>query len=303
MAATRCKPPKFNPVGGNFDFFLDRFEACAKANNSTDDQKRADLLCLIPDDVYHKLQRLLFPKTPSVATYEEVSSALKSHYSPKRSAVCERYRFNQRKQEPNETITDFNNALQEMTAHCEFGNFLHSALLDRLIAGLRSEAIRARLLAMPANEASWERAFSIAKEMEDAGHGDAKYVPPQSDLPRPSTSAATSVQTPRPPNPNSARTVPDGSQETTEQRGRQQQRASVPAMHSGRPRPNNASRSLNNGVKLMNYQKGVASAQRKLTYEPKDKGYICQDCGKGCSSEGKLKMHARTHTGSYNGEC
>lgn len=303
MAATHGKLPEFNPEGGNFEIFLDRFEMYAKVNNFTGYQKHAFFLCAIPEDVYGKLQGLLFPKMSRHATYEEVSSALKNHYSPKRSAVFERYRFNQRKQELNETITDFNNALKEMAAQCEFGDFLQRALLDRLIAGLRSEAIRVRLLAMPDDEASWERAFSIAKEMEDAGHGDAKYVPPQSGLSRPSTSAATSVQTPRPPNPKSARTVPDGSQETTEQRGRQQQRASVPAMHSGRPRPNNASRSLNHGVKRMNYQKGVASAQRKLTYEPKGKGYICQVCGKRCSSEGKLEMHARTHTGSYNGEC
>ncbi|XP_077530460.1 uncharacterized protein LOC144142676 [Haemaphysalis longicornis] len=223
MAATHGKLPEFNPDGGNFDVFLERFETYAEANDVTGDQKRAVFLTALPAEVYPTLQALLFPKTHRQASFEEVSSALKTFYSPRGSVVSARYRFNKRKQHPSETITDFIIAMREIAAHCKFGGFLQDALRDRLIVGLRNKSIRDRLLVMPDEEASWEKACHIAKEMEAVG------VQPLSSPARTSTTTAniaapqsdTSVkgETPTASKAKVPMTMPHGTKQMTEEGG------------------------------------------------------------------------------------
>lgn len=194
MAATLARLEEFNPEGGNFDVYLERFELFAAVNGIADDRKRQLFLATIGNDAYLTLRRLLSPKTPIEASFEEAASVLRNHYSPRRSVVSQRCRFGQRKQKPNETITDFIVAIKKIAAECEFGGFLQEALRDRLVTGLRSDAIRRRLLAMPDEELSWERTCSVATELEAADRV-AKDVPPSGDgiAWQASTSAAYSV--------------------------------------------------------------------------------------------------------------
>ncbi|KAH9380442.1 hypothetical protein HPB48_020005 [Haemaphysalis longicornis] len=224
MAATHGKLPEFNPDGGNFDVFLERFETYAEANDVTGDQKRAVFLTALPAEVYPTLQALLFPKTHRQASFEEVSSALKTFYSPRGSVVSARYRFNKRKQHPSETITDFIIAMREIAAHCKFGGFLQDALRDRLIVGLRNKSIRDRLLVMPDEEASWEKACHIAKEMEAVGvqplSSPARTSTTTANIAAPQSDTSVKVGTPTATKANGCKgKVPHGTKQMTEEGG------------------------------------------------------------------------------------
>ncbi|KAG0418699.1 hypothetical protein HPB47_004656, partial [Ixodes persulcatus] len=72
-------------------------------------------------------------------------------------------------------------ALKTIAATCAFGIFLEEALRDRLIAGLRNEAICCRLFAMDNKDATWERVFNMAKTMK-AAKNDTKEMLPVSTL-------------------------------------------------------------------------------------------------------------------------
>ncbi|XP_077565114.1 uncharacterized protein LOC144180699 [Haemaphysalis longicornis] len=175
MASNFGKLPEFQPDSGNIDVYLERFELFATANDIAEEKKLQLFLTAIGEKAYVTLRSLLLPKMPSKVTFEEATSVLKKHYAPKRSVVTERYRFNQRKQEAHESVTEFVVELKKLAATCEFGAFLEDALRDRLIAGIQADAIRCRLLAMTDAELTWDRACSIATAMETATQ-DAKKV-------------------------------------------------------------------------------------------------------------------------------
>lgn len=168
MATTVGKLPEFHPDDGNFEVYLERFEVFAAANDIAEGKKLPVFLTAIGEKAYVTLRSLLLPKTPTKASFTEVVDVLKKHYAPKRSMVTERYRFHQRKQQPHETVADFIVELKKLAATCEFSTFLTEALRDQLVAGLRTEGVRCRLLAMPDDEVTWERACSVAIAMEAA---------------------------------------------------------------------------------------------------------------------------------------
>lgn len=168
MATTVGKLPEFQQEDGNFEVYLERFEVFAAANDIAEDKKLPLFLTAIGEKAYVTLRSLLLPKAPAKASFTEVVDVLKKHYAPKRSLVTERYRFHQRKQEPHETVADFIVEVKKLAATCEFGAFLTEALRDRLVAGIRTEGVRCRLLAMPDEEVTWERACSVAMAMEAA---------------------------------------------------------------------------------------------------------------------------------------
>ncbi|XP_037561282.1 uncharacterized protein LOC119440448 [Dermacentor silvarum] len=168
MATVVGKLLEFDSNSGSLDVFVERFELYTSANEVAEAKKLHLFLSAIGEEAYVTLRSLLLPKTPSTATYKEVVAALQKHYSPRRSVVSERYHFNQRKQAPQESVTDFVVQLKKLAASCDFGSFLEQSLRDRLIAGLNSEAIRCRLLAMTDIELTWDRAFNIATAMEMA---------------------------------------------------------------------------------------------------------------------------------------
>ncbi|XP_037576862.2 uncharacterized protein LOC119459102 [Dermacentor silvarum] len=168
MATTYGKLPEFCPDSGNIDVYLERFELFAKANGIDDGKKLEVFLTIIGEKAYVTLRSLLLPKTPTEVKYEDAKKVLQQHYALKRSVVTERYHFYRRNQESNETIAQFLVELKRLAATCSFGNFLQEALRDRLIAGLRSDTIRCRLLALPDDEVTWERVCKVATAMEAA---------------------------------------------------------------------------------------------------------------------------------------
>ncbi|XP_037528631.1 uncharacterized protein LOC119405877 [Rhipicephalus sanguineus] len=157
MATTYGKLPEFCPDSGNIDVYLERFELFAKANE-TDDEKKLEVFLTI-------IRR---PKSPTEVKYEDAKKVLQQHYVLKRSVVTERYHFYRRNQEANETIAQFLVKLKRLAATCSFGSFLQEALRDHLIAGLRSDTIRCRLLELPDDAVTWKGVCKVATAMEAA---------------------------------------------------------------------------------------------------------------------------------------
>nr|XP_037288714.1 uncharacterized protein LOC119181564 [Rhipicephalus microplus] len=170
------KLPEFAPGSGSFDVFVERFELYPTVNEIAEAKKLHPFLSAIGEEAYETLRSLLLPKTPSTSSYPEVMSALKKHYSPRRSVVSERYHFNQRKQASQETVAEFVVQLKKLASLCDFGAFLEQALRDRPIAGLHSEVLRCLLLAMSDSELTWDRVCNTATAMEAAAKNAVEMV-------------------------------------------------------------------------------------------------------------------------------
>ncbi|XP_037560790.1 uncharacterized protein LOC119439830 [Dermacentor silvarum] len=167
MATTLGKLPEFCPDTANIDVYLERFELFAKANEIDAGKKLEVFLTVLGEKAYVTRRSLLLPKTPTEVKYEDATKVLKQHYAPKRSVVTERY-FYRRNQESSETIAQFLVELKRLAATCSFGTFLQEALRERLIAGLWSDTIRCRLLALPDDEVTWDRVCKVFTAMEAA---------------------------------------------------------------------------------------------------------------------------------------
>ncbi|XP_037561113.1 uncharacterized protein LOC119440260 [Dermacentor silvarum] len=168
MATTLGKLPEFCPDTGNIDVYLERFELFAKANEIDAGKKLEVFLTVLREKAFVTLRSLLLPKRPTEVKYEDATKVLQQHYAPKRSVVTERYHFYRRNQESSETIAQFLVELKRLAATCSFGTFLQEALRDRLIAGLRSDNIQCRLLALPDDEVTWDRVCKVSTVMEAA---------------------------------------------------------------------------------------------------------------------------------------
>ena len=92
---------------------------------------------------YHLLRDLFSPDKPQDKTLADVYKKLTEHYEPTPIVIAERFRFHQRNQAPQESITTF---LAELAIHCDFGDKLTEVLRDRFVCGLRNSGIQRRLL-------------------------------------------------------------------------------------------------------------------------------------------------------------
>ena len=79
---------------------------------------------------------------------------------------CREFRFHNRRQQCGETVADYLADLRKLAIHCEFSEFLEDALCDRLVCGLKDEAMQRRLLGEA--DLSLKKAFEITQAMEAA---------------------------------------------------------------------------------------------------------------------------------------
>ena len=80
--------------------------------------------------------------------------------------IAERFKFHRRNQGEGEGIAKYMAELRKLADRCQFGGYLEEALRDRLVCGLRDEAIQRKLLTMDALTLS--RAYEITHGMETA---------------------------------------------------------------------------------------------------------------------------------------
>ena len=147
MAVATAKMDEFQPESESIEAYLERVEIYFDVNAVEDDKKVAVFLNSLGGKTYTLLRNLLAPAKLSTKTLEELSTALKNHFAPKRVVIAERFHFYRRNQAPGESIAEFVAELRKLSTHCNFkDNQLEEALRDRLVCGLRSVATQWRLL-------------------------------------------------------------------------------------------------------------------------------------------------------------
>ena len=148
------RPPfdGFNPDSVDIESYLERLQEYfiaydIKSETETAAKRRAILLTSIGSNVYRVLKDLSYPDAPNTKTFDQLATLLRSHYTPTRLKVAERYRFHSASQRPGQSIIDFVRELKRLAGTCEFTNEqLNDSLRDRFIWGLRSEQIKRKLL-------------------------------------------------------------------------------------------------------------------------------------------------------------
>ncbi|KAL1476712.1 hypothetical protein MTO96_036303 [Rhipicephalus appendiculatus] len=153
--------------------YLERLQFYFTANGVVEEEQQRAVLCSVCGlATYAILRTLCLPATPAETPYADIVSKLTAHFTPKPSAIARRFSFHKRSQQPGESIADCVADLRRLSEHCEFGVSLEDLLRDRLVCGVRDEALQRRLLAETAldfkNACEKAVAAEYAKAVESA---------------------------------------------------------------------------------------------------------------------------------------
>lgn len=159
--------------GTSFTEWAERLNSVFRLNKIQEGDKKDYFATLCGPAVYSEV-RLLFPNDSyDEINFDEMIKKLKSRFDKSESEVIQRFNFNHRVQQPDETIEDFVLSVKLQAEFCFFENFKQKAILDRIIAGVRDKALQQRLLSeenLTLQNAeklvvTWEIASNNAKKM------------------------------------------------------------------------------------------------------------------------------------------
>ena len=157
-------PEAFTPGSEDWSLYAQRFQHFLLANSITEEsQKLHLLLVLVGNLTFRLLTNLVAPRQLGELMFKEALTELEHHFKPKPVKIAKCFRFYKRNQQTGETVSEYVAELQRLATTCEFGTLLNKALCDRLVCGLREEAMQRRLLAEPL-----KRACELAQGMEAA---------------------------------------------------------------------------------------------------------------------------------------
>lgn len=141
------KVGEFNASSGNWTLYVERLEMYFKVNDVKPTLWVPTLIAVMGDEAYELLSNLVSPKKPADLGYAEVVEVLRNHLQPKPSELAERYRFRQRRQLSEESVSQYVTELKKLAKNCNFGAGLEENLRDQFVCGLKSDVIRQRLFA------------------------------------------------------------------------------------------------------------------------------------------------------------
>ena len=98
---------------------------------------------------YKLIKTLVAPAAVTDVTFDEIAALVQTHYQPKPSVIMRRFRFNTCIRHPGENITAFIARLRDLAAHCEYGDNTVELIRDRIVCGIRDDALQRSLLSVP----------------------------------------------------------------------------------------------------------------------------------------------------------
>lgn len=152
MTNEYCRPPVGLSLDGNvaenWRKFKQQFQIYMKASGS--EKKESDVKVAIFLNAVGEEGIELFNtfdlSEGDQNDYDKVVNAFERHIAPKRNVVVERFIFNKRVQELNESFDNFYTDLKKLVKSCEFGDQADSVVRDRIVLGIADTGLQERLL-------------------------------------------------------------------------------------------------------------------------------------------------------------
>ena len=172
MARPPTRTPKlgslqeFNPDIEAFSAYIERTKAYFAVNDVPTKKKVLVLISVIGAQNYSLLRSLTAPDLPQDSSFDELVALLTKHFEPQPLVIAQRFHFYRRNQAATESIAAYVAELRRLSTHCDFAEFLDSALRDRLVCGIRSESAQKRLLSEA--DLTLKKAMELAQGMEAA---------------------------------------------------------------------------------------------------------------------------------------
>ena len=167
MAATFGSIEEFDGNKEEWPQYVERLGHYFEANSIEDaDKKRAVFLSVVGPATYKILRNLFAPDKVGDKTFAECVNVLTRHFNPVPSEIVERCKFHSRFRRAGESVSTFVAELRRLSEFCNFGEVLEDMIRDRLVCGIRDDAIQKRLLSE--SKLTYDKAVEIALNQEQA---------------------------------------------------------------------------------------------------------------------------------------
>lgn len=183
---------EFNLRSGKWNTYISQLTAWFDISDVKPDDRAKYLIAVVGTETLDLIIDLCYPSVPDEVSYDDIVSKVREHLSPKRSELAERMCFRACKQTAEQSISEYVAQLKQFAQKCNFTGitYLEENLRDQLVYGMRSEAIRFRLLTE--TKLTFSHAVEIATSLEAADR-DSKASGPGS-VAGATTSAAMSMK-------------------------------------------------------------------------------------------------------------
>ena len=125
----------------------DAYEEVTDLQNKTNRLRVATFITCIGKEALEVHNGLPFASEEEKSNMTKVLELWETHYIGKTNVIYERYKFNNRSQEQTESIdAAYVNALRALAESCDFGALKDQLIRDRIMCGVRDNALRRKLL-------------------------------------------------------------------------------------------------------------------------------------------------------------
>ena len=92
------------------------------------------------------MQRIFTTLPSENAKFDDAKQVLENYFAPKRNFVSEHYKFQSRKQKPDESIDAYPTVLRELAKSCNFGVLEVEMIHNQIMEKCASKSLRQKLL-------------------------------------------------------------------------------------------------------------------------------------------------------------
>ena len=160
-------PAHFNfQQPGEWTRWLRRFERFRQAFDleKKSDEKQVNALVYAMGDEANDILRSFHLSDADAKKYKTVKEKFDEYFISRRNVIYERAKFNQRKQEPQESVDSFITALHCLAEHCSYGDLHDEMIRDCIVVGLKDASVAQKL--QMDHELTLEKAVALARQSE-----------------------------------------------------------------------------------------------------------------------------------------
>ena len=150
----------------DFESYIARMKHYFVANDVPTVKQLSVLLTLIGPKGFALANNLLSPKSLDECKFDDVVTALTTHYKPKKILIFERYKFQTRNQKAGESIADYVAGIKTLAHTCDYKDNLDDMLRDRFVIGLSNRHTQQILLTEA--DLNFKKAVNVAVAREAA---------------------------------------------------------------------------------------------------------------------------------------
>ena len=142
MATNYGRLNEYDSSKETWNNYVERLEYFFLANAIDDaDKRKAILLSASRPEIYTLFRNFCSPLSPADKSYVELKELIKRHLHPVPNPIAERFKFNSRIRQGNETVAAFVASLKQLTEHCDFVTTVNVMLRDRLVCGINKHGV------------------------------------------------------------------------------------------------------------------------------------------------------------------